>query len=240
MRSAARGMALCVAGAVLAGGAAVALAAQSSGPNIGAATPAEVSFQFDRPGLPVPSFEIRIHEDGTGSYEAEEMEGPSDGGAVRYATAKHIDRTISLTPATVAKIFKTARELKHFDMNCESKSKHIANTGKKTLRYAGTDGAGSCVYNYSDYKDVEMLTSTFLAIAYTLDEGRRLEYLHRYDRLGLDAETIALEHATEQGQALEVGTIAPVLTSIAGDMTVMQRVRLRIAKLLEQAKGNKI
>ena len=47
---------------------------------------------------------------------------------------------------------------------------------------------GSCVYNYSDNKNVALLTDTFLGIAFTLDEGRKLDFLHRYDRLGLDAE----------------------------------------------------
>jgi hypothetical protein len=205
-----------------------------------AATQAEVSFHIERPGLPVPKFTLRVREDGTGSYQAEEVEGPSDRGTVRYASAKQIDRTLNLTPVTVAKIFKAARELKHFDMDCASKAKNIANTGEKTLSYAGADGKGSCVYNYSEDKQVRMLTSDFLAIAETLDEGRRLTYLHRYDRLGLDAETIALEQAAAAGRATEFGTIAPVLSSIASDPAVMERVRLRVAKLLERAGGNKI
>ncbi len=141
---------------------------------------------------------------------------------------------------TVAKIFKAARELKHFDMDCASKAKNIANTGEKTLSYTGADGKGSCVYNYSENKQIKMLTDDFLAIAETMDEGRRLAYLHRYDRLGLDAETIALEQAAAAGRATEFGTIAPVLSSIAGDPAVMERVRLRVAKLLERAGGNKI
>ncbi|MEO8735900.1 MAG: hypothetical protein ABI380_05115 [Edaphobacter sp.] len=200
---------------------------------------AEVSFQFEREGLPVPRFTLRIREDGMGSYQAEEAEGRSDGGEIRYASAKHIDRTMSLSPATVARIFKAVRELSRPDMNCDSKTKNIANMGKKTLNYTGAEGASSCVYNYSDNKDVMMLTSTFLAIAYTMDEGRKLEYLHRYDRLGLDAETIELEKAVENGRAVEIGTIEPVLTSIAGDMTVMQRARLRVVRLLEQSKSSK-
>ncbi len=229
-----------VAGVVLAVSSALAFAAQSDAANT-AAKPAEVSFQLERPGLPVPRFTLRVREDGTGSYQAEETDGPADNGAAHYASAKHIDRAMSLTPATVAMIFKTARGLDRFKADCGSKKKNIANTGKKTLRYAGEDGAGSCVYNYSDSKEVAILTDTFLAIANTMDEGRRLEFLHRYDRLGLDAETISLQDQVKDGRALELGTIAPVLTSIAGDMAVMERVRLRAAKLLKQAKGrNKI
>lgn len=218
----------------------MAFAAQADGPGTAAAKPAEVSFQFERVGVPVPRFTLRIHEDGTGSYEADETGSAADGGSVHYATAKHIDRTLNLTPATVAKIFKAARELGRFDMVCEGKAKNIANTGKKTLSYTGTDGAGSCTYNYSENKDVEMLTDTFLSIAFTMDEGRRLEFLHRYDRLGLDAEMDALGQAVTAGRALELGTIAPVLSSIADDGAVMQRVRLQATKLLKRGESNKI
>ncbi len=69
-----------------------------------------------------------------------------------------------------------------------------------------------------------------------MDEGRRLEFLHRYDRLGLDAEMISLANEVQAGRAMELGTIAPTLDAIADDTAVMQRVRLRAEKLLEQSK----
>ena len=213
---------------------AFALAAQSP---VSVTPRAEITFQLERPDMPVSNFTMRLHEDGTGSYQAEEVEGSADGTSVRYASDKHILRTMDLTPATVTRIFNAARDLNRFRMDCDSKKKNIANTGKKTLSYTDADGVGSCIYNYSDNKKITMLTDTFIALAYTMDEGRRLEYLHRYDRLGLDAETISLEQAVKDGRALELVTIAPVLTSIAGDMAVMERVRLRSARLLEQSKG---
>jgi hypothetical protein len=67
-----------------------------------------------------------------------------------------------------------------------------------------------------------------------MDEGRRLEFLHRYDRLGLDAEMISLGQEVEAGRALELGTIAPALALIVDDTAVIQRVRLRAQKMLEQ------
>jgi hypothetical protein len=217
----------------------LAFAAQAAEPKA-AAKSAEVSFQFERAGLSVPRFTLRVNEDGTGSYQAEEAVSPADKGAVQYASPKHIDRTLKLTQPTVAKIFKSARELDRFDMPCESTAKNIANTGKKTLSYAGTDGTGSCIYNYSSNKEVTGLTDTFLSIAFTLDEGRKLEFLHRYDRLGLDEEMTDLVQAAKAGHALEMETIAPVLTSIAGDAAVIERVRLQATKLLELAESNKI
>lgn len=200
-------------------------------------TQAVVSFDFERIGLSVPRFTLRVREDGTGSYQADVAEGVSSGTSMRVEAAQHVDRTITLTPATTAKIFKAARGLDRFNIACTSKAKNIADTGKKTLSYVGADGRGSCTYNYSENKSVAMLTDTFLAIAFTLDEGRRLDFLHRYDRLGLDAEMNTLAQEMDDGRALELGTIEPALTSIANDMALIQRVRVRAVKMLDQSKN---
>jgi len=213
--------------------AAQATALQTDGP---AKSMAEVSFQFEREGLPVPRFTLQLREDGSGRYQAEHAERPISGTSMRGEEAKHIDRTIQLSPAMVAKIFRATRDLNRFDIDCTSKLKNIADTGKKTLSYSGGDGRGSCVYHYSDNKKVEMLTETLIGIAYTMDEGSRLEFLHRYDRLGLDAEMIQLNQEVEAGRALELGNISPTLAAIADDSAVIQRVRLRAAKLLDETK----
>jgi hypothetical protein len=195
---------------------------------------AEVTFQFDRPGMPVPHFTLRIREDGTGSYKADQAELPAAATSTRGQAAQHIDRQLNLSQGTVAKIFKAARAANHFNIECASKAKNIADTGKKTLAYIGTDGSGSCSYNYSENKAVGVVNDTFLAIATTIDEGRTLAFLHRYDRLGLDSEMTSFAQEVEAGRALELGTISPTLAAIADDTAVIQRVRLRAAKMLEQ------
>jgi hypothetical protein len=211
-------------------------AAQTGTPSADASASkqAEVSFQFDRTGLPVPHYTLKLREDGTGSYQADQAEIAATANSMRGQAAKHVDQSINLSRETVAKIFKEARTLNHFNIECASKAKNIADTGKKTLSYTGSDGSGSCTYNYSENKNVETLTETFLAIAYTIDEGRRLEFLHRYDRLGLDAEMISFAEQVEAGRALELGTISPTLATIADDTALIQRVRLKAQKMLEQ------
>jgi hypothetical protein len=214
---------------------ALALAQTAEPSTVGPAkTSPEVSFQFDRTGLPVPRFTLRLREDGTGSYKADQSEIAATGTAMRGQAAQHVDRTINVTSGTVAKVFKAARAANYFNIECASKAKNIADTGKKTLTYTGADGSGSCTYNYSENKSVDTLTDTFLAIAFTMDEGRKLEFLHRYDRLGLDAEMISFGQEVTAGRALELGLIAPTLAAIADDTAVIQRVRLRAQKMLEQ------
>ena len=195
---------------------------------------AQVSFHFERVGLPVPKFTLTLNEDGTGRYEADQAEIPATPNSMRGQAAQHIDRPVVISAATTAKIFKDARSVNYFNVECASKAKNIADTGKKTLTYKGADGSGSCTYNYSENKTVQSLTDRFEAIAFTLDEGRRFEFLHKYDRLGLDAEMITFSQEVDAGRALEVGTISPVLASLVDDGAVIQRVRLKARKMLDQ------
>jgi len=198
---------------------------------------AQVTFQFERTGIEVPKFTLSVNGDGSARYEAEQVIAnarPTDDGSA--PPMQHIDRKISLSPVTTRNIFVTARELNRFNDGCESKAKNIADTGKKTLHYLGDDGEGTCVYNYSQDKRVVMLTDTFLAIAATLDIGRKLDFDHRFDRLGLDAVSAQLVQDVDAGRAIEMGAIAPTLRSLAADSEVMERVRSRAAKLLQQVK----
>lgn len=202
----------------------------------------EVSFQFERPGLPVPKFTLTVREDGTGTYKGETA--PVSGGAgssmMRSASpGQSIDRPIHLSPETTETIFKSARSLDFFNIACASKAKNIADTGKKTLTYNGSDGHGSCLYNYSENKSVSQLTDMFQAIAFTMDEGRKLDFMHRFDRLGLYSEMDVLNHEVQEKRALELGNIRQSLTSIASDEALMERVREKAVKLLNQAGESK-
>ena len=210
----------------------------AASPNSAATTTSspEVSFQFERIGLPVPKFTLVVREDGTGTYQAQ-LAAVSGGasGAQASSSGAPISRPIRISSPTTETIFKTARTLDRFNMECASKAKNIADTGKKTLSYKGADGQGSCLYNYSENKGVTQLTELFQAIAFTMEEGRKLEFLHRFDRLGLYSEIDVLNREINEKRAVEVGNIAPALQAIIADEDLMQKVRERAAKLLAQA-----
>lgn len=197
-----------------------------------ASATAQVSFHFERPGVSVPKFTLTVDQAGNARYEADEVVVARGGAEADPPPTQHLDRTVTLSKATTDRVFATARALDWFNIACASKAKNIADTGKKTLLYQGPNGEGSCTYNYSDSKSVIQLTDIFLGIAATLDEGRELDRLHRYDRLGLDAAMGFLAQQASQGRALELGTIQATLRSIADDAEVMQRVRTRANTLL--------
>ena len=194
----------------------------------------QITFHFDRPGLTVPRFTLTVNQDATGRYEADQIL-PAQPGATAPPETQHIDRKITLSLATTLRIFATARELDRFNVTCASSLKNIADTGAKTLHYTGEGGDGTCTYNFAQDKRVVALTGLFQAIAETLDTGRKLDFEHRFDRLGLDATMASLVEQVDSGRAAELGTIYTTLRSIAQDSELLERVRSRAEKLMRQA-----
>src|ERR1700727_1556230 len=168
--------------------------------------PATVTFHFENPQLQPAKYTITLHEDGTGHFHAE--------------------------AATSERIVVIARAKKFFDIACEGGDAHLAFTGKKELGYQGSDGHGGCTYNYSKDPKIQWLTTEMQGIAATLEEGRRLEIEHEHGRLSLDAELETLEQMAQNGQALELGNIAPELVAIVKDDAVLQRAQKRARHLL--------
>ena len=191
-------------------------------------------FRFERSGLPVPRYQLQIFENGMGQYRGEEMPVNIGHTDTPPSPQPFALKSFHVSPATAAKVLAIARVLNHFNIDCASKAKNVADTGYKNLAYTVENGGviGSCEYNYTENKDVQALTDILQGIAETLDEGRKLGYLHRFDRLGLDAEMEVFTREVAEGRALELVTIAATLRSIADDTEVMQRVRTRASALL--------
>jgi hypothetical protein len=190
-----------------------------------------IEFTFARPGLPIAHYTLTLQPNGQGHYRGEQVEPttPPD----PSPSPQPFDTAFAISPATTTRIFALSTKLNHFNLPCASHAKNIASTGTKTLRYTAPDTpTTSCTYDYTENKDLQTLTAILQAIAETMDQGRHLEYLHRYDRLGLDQAISALASEASSGQALELTTIAPTLHSIADDPEVLQRVRTRATALL--------
>ena len=194
-------------------------------------TAAEVSFVFERAGLPVPRFTLAVDQNGRGTYKGDQAE-PGVRSVLEQPATVVFEQKFELSIQTTRRVFALADELDHFNIACASKAKNVADSGTKTLTYAAPGTTHSCTYNYTGNKSVSDLTDLFQAIAETMDHGRELEHLHRYDRLGLDAELESFTREVADGHAIELQTIAPALRSIAQDADPMQRVRTQARALL--------
>ena len=144
-----------------------------------------------------------------------------------------LDFTMSAKDA--ARIFKLAQQAKYFNGDFEYRAHRIANTGKKTLTYADETRHFQTIYNHSENKAIQELTSLFQGISSSIEFGRKLQFKHKYDKLGLEAELKAMEEAAENHNLAEIQIVSATLKDIADDSSVMNIARQRARRLLAKA-----
>jgi hypothetical protein len=132
------------------------------------------------------------------------------------------------------RIFTLAQQAGYFQGDFDYKRK-VANTGKKTLTYADPVRHFQTTYNFSENKNIEEITKLFQGISFTIEAGRKLEFLRRFDKLGLEDELKAMEENADAGYMAEVAIIAPLLKNIANDSSVLHIARQRAQRLLTRA-----
>lgn len=194
---------------------------------------AKITFAFENPQLQPAAYTLEINEDGTGHFRS--TPGPASSGVDTVAdiiAPGPLDREIQIDEPLRSSLFSAARTHKFFAIACEPEHSKVAFTGKKTFSYSGPDGQGSCSYNYSQNQALNQLAEQMIAVANTLEIGRRLIIEHEHSRLALDGELELLQQAVKNGRALEIENIAPILQSIANDESVMLRARKRAAGLV--------
>jgi hypothetical protein len=191
---------------------------------------AHIRFVFENPKLQPATYVMDINEDGTGHFHSEP--GSAAAPDAEGITPQAVTTDIKIGEPLRSMLFKTARSHNYFSVACESTKTKVAFTGKKALQYTGPDGDGSCTFNWSRDQQLMKLADDLIAVAFTLEEGRRLAVEHEHSRLSLDAELEELQDAVKSGRALEIQNIAPQLQAIASDEKVMERARSRARQLL--------
>ncbi len=201
-----------------------------------AAITSQIRFSFEHPQLNPGSYILLIREDGSGHYQANPVPAPApkdaEGLPPAPVTAASKGRDIVIRDPLLSAFFQTAHSHHFFAIACDAPENHVAFTGKKTVNYAGPDGHGECTYNWSRDQQLNQLANDLMAVAYTIEVGRRLAVEQTHDRLGLDAELEGLQEAVKDHRALELENISPELQSIADDEAVMNRARKRAQALL--------
>jgi hypothetical protein len=184
--------------------------------------PNGISFQLEpRADSNLPTYIISLDDHGSGRYtEAAPVAGPAG-------------QTITVGAATLHTL-QNARSAVSPE-RCQSRRKGIASIGRITLTVYANSQTVQCVFAYTDDDALNAALAAFEAIAETMRTGERLDHLHRFDRLGLDAAIDSLITEAQEGRAIEIQNIAPVLQSIVDDDRVMERVRRKAARLLQDA-----
>ncbi len=197
----------------------------------GFAEDATIVVDFTNQELSPSHWTLSFHPNGSGHFHSEMGKPPA--GGQQLIDTPDVDRDVQLSPQFAAHVFEIAGRHKQFNEQCESGLK-VAFQGWKKFSYTGPDGSGSCTFNYSKDKEIEVLGDSLGAVAETILEGQRLETLLIHDRLGLDKEMAYLVDAANNGRAKQICAIREILSRLAEDDEVMERVRKRAKMLLAQ------
>jgi len=138
----------------------------------------------------------------------------------------------SLSAASREKVFHLAKDAGYFKGDFDYKDHPVASTGKKTLAFADKSRHFQTAYNYSENKSIQELTALFQGISGTIQHGRKLQFLRRFDKLGLEAELKGMEDENNSHFLAELQIISPILNTIADDSAIMNIARQRARRLL--------
>jgi hypothetical protein len=194
--------------------------------------PVRPTITFDRVWEAYKPQEVTITVQSTGSaryISRNPFTPPEPGSDPDYM----LDFTISTR--TQERLFRDAREANYFNGDFSYKKHAVASTGKKTLTYSDSVRHFSTTYDYSENKAIQEIMNLFSGISNTIEHGRKLVYLHRFDKLGLEDELKGMESAAEGHNLAELQIIVPTLKSIEDDTTVLNIARQRAKKLLARA-----
>lgn len=187
---------------------------------------------YSNPGLIPAHWSLEIHPDGAGHFRTDRGNAPHN--AQAGIEAPDINRDVQVTPHFAQHVFQVVARKSNFRGGCEGHLK-VAFQGTKTFSYTGPQGQGSCEFNYSRDPEIQELGDELISVANTLLEGARLQTLLQHDRLGLDRETEILVESAADGRAQQIGSIRDILERLAGDDSVLERVRRRARALLAKS-----
>lgn len=188
------------------------------------------SITFDRlwNNFKPQSVTMTVSANGAGKYSSRNPEKTGD-------DVDDFQTDFTISPACRDKLFRYAKEANYFDGDFTFKKHVVASTGKKTLTYSDPERHFSTSYDYSENKAIQEITNILAGVSNTIEHGRKLQFLRRFDKLGLEEELKAMEDAAESHNLAELQIIQPTLESIAQDSTVLNIARQRAKKLLLKA-----
>jgi hypothetical protein len=138
----------------------------------------------------------------------------------------------TMSAANRDRILQLAKDLNYFNGSFDFTQHKVANTGRKTLTYADPSRNFRTTYNWSENKSIEEITRIFQGISNTVEHGRKLQFMRRFDKLGLAGELKAMETMSQANYLAEVQIIAPILENIANDPSVLHLARQSASRLL--------
>ena len=198
----------------------------------GAAIPAQVdasgrvvTFTKEFPGSVPPFYSVTVRENGEAVYKTEpEDEQPID---------------FHLPADVTSKIFSLTAKLGESPGQPLESKRRVANMGKKTVELLKGGEHFTASFNHTEVPEALELLGLFERISATQQHEIRLEYLVRFDRLGVVKALLQLEIDLDAGRLVGPDQLVPMLERIRNDRAIAQIATGRAAQILGKIQAGK-
>lgn len=166
--------------------------------------------------------EIRINEDGTGTYDI-----------------RQLDDTASPQPLQIGmpltrKMFELAGDLHDFDGADLDVHRRIANLGQKTFIYSKGEEVHEATFNYTLNSAARQLLAIFEGLQRQESDLSDMQRVMHYDHLGVADVIARVQNDVKNKLIPEPDALLPTLDQIASDSELMDMSRQRARAIAEQ------
>ena len=179
--------------------------------------PARITYAKEFPGSQPDYVSIAVQESGQASYRTAPDEQPVE---------------FHLSPESTGEIFAIARKLNLFQSASLESKRKVAQMGKKTFVFESGAERHAASFNHTEDPNAVALNALFEGLARTQWHRERLEYLLRFDRLGLVKELLLVESDLDQRQLVEPALLLPVLEKIRTNRSLVNVAQERAAGII--------
>lgn len=196
-----------------------------------------VAFTFEMNGADPEHYDLAVQAKGRAAYRSTGHHTTDSPGS---ASGDPYILKFTMSPATTREIFDLTTRAHDFEKPVAYTKGRLANMGAKTLTYSDEKVFHQQTYNYSEMAGVQQLTEIFQNMSSTLEAGRRLEYMYKYEKLGVDEELKSLEEQAKANRTVELQALTPILKQIAEDESVLNISRKTAEKLLKMSRQESV
>jgi hypothetical protein len=198
------------------------LPAQTDSPSRSDSQPAAiatetVSFIKEFPGSDPAYYSITLQANGDAQYRTAPGEKPVE---------------FHVSDSSTQQIFSLAHKLSLFKGVQLESGRKVAQMGKKTFAYENGGERAEISFNHTENLDGAALLALFERLSTTMQHRDRLEYLMRFDRLGVVKELLQLEVDLDGGRLLEPAVLTPLLEKVRTNKALVNVAQERATGIL--------
>ena len=184
--------------------------------------PAKVTFTKQLKGSVPECVTISVTADGSAMYDGRKCDDPPS------------LRPFKLSAATTQKIFDLAAEMRNFNSIDLESHRKVANLGLKTFTYENGPERNQVQFNYTLRPEAQELVDLCEKISSVQQHVVALEYLMRYDHLGLPKELQQIQIDLENKALADPEVMSPTLERIARNPKLLHLAQSRAEDILQR------